>query len=146
MDVKTQDQQIDETLVLERLFVRFTSFSGVLALALACIGLHGTIAYAVNRRTPEIGIRLALGAQRGQVLRMMLRETLLLTGVGVVIGLLLAGAATRLVSSQLFGLKATDVWTAVLAMSILSAVALFAGYLPSRRASRLDPMIALRSE
>jgi ABC-type antimicrobial peptide transport system permease subunit len=118
----------------------------VLALLLACIGLYGIMSYAVVRRTNEIGIRMALGAQRGNVLWLVLKETFSLIIIGVTIGLCAALGTTRLISSMLFGLTATDPVTIAVAIFLLVAVAAFAGYLPARRASRVDPMVALRYE
>ncbi len=149
-DVKTQTQQVDELLLQERLFAKLSSFFGALALLLASVGLYGILSYAVARRTSEIGVRMALGAQRGNIIGMVLRETMLLVLIGVAIGLPVALAATRLASSLisglLFGLKATDPTTIALATLLMTAVALSAGYLLARRASRVDAMVALRYE
>jgi ABC-type antimicrobial peptide transport system permease subunit len=144
--VKTQDQQIDEALVQERLIARLASFFGTLALALAAIGLYGTMAYTVGRRTNEIGVRVALGASRKQILKMVLREAFALVLIGILLGLPLALAAGRLVASQLYGLKASDPLTLSAAIGLLVAVATLAAYLPARRASKVDPMVALRYE
>ena len=144
--VKTQDQQIDEALVQERLIARLASFFGTLALALAAIGLYGTMAYTVGRRTNEIGVRVALGASRKQILKMVLRDAFALVLIGMLLGLPLALAAGRLVASQLYGLKASDPLTLSAAMGLLVAVASLAAYLPARRASKVDPMVALRYE
>ena len=130
----------------ERLFAKFSSFFGLLALLLACIGLYGIMSYAVVRRTNEIGIRMALGAQRGNVLWLVLKETLSLIIIGVAIGLCTALAATRVISSMLFGMTATDPSTIAMSTLVLVAVAAFAGYLPAKRASQVDPMVALRWE
>jgi ABC-type antimicrobial peptide transport system permease subunit len=108
--------------------------------------LYGVLSYAVARRTNEIGIRMALGARRGDVIWLVLREALALVGAGVVIGLLASLAATRTVSTLLFGLRPNDPLTIVAATLLLLAVAALAGYLPARRASRVDPMAALREE
>jgi predicted permease len=145
-DVRTQSQQVNESIAQERLFATLSSFFGLLALLLASIGLYGVMSYSVARRTNEIGIRLALGAQRGDVMRLVLRETLLLVLIGLVIGLGAAMASTRLISSMLFGLTPNDPGTILLAALLLVAVATLAGYLPARRASRVDPMVALRYE
>ena len=104
------------------------------------------MSYNVGRRTNEIGIRMALGAQRGDVLRLVMKESMLLVVVGVALGLTLAVAAGRLVRSLLFGLSPTDPFTIFLAAVVLIAVAGIAGYLPARRASRVDPMVALHDE
>jgi predicted permease len=149
-DLKTQSEQIDELLLQERLFAKLAGFFGLLALALACVGLYGIMSYAVARRTGEIGIRMALGAQRWNILRMILRETLILVGTGVALGIPASLATTRyaasVISGLLYGLKVTDTSTVAIAAAILILVALFAGFLPARRASRVDPMVALRYE
>ncbi|MGH9730889.1 MAG: FtsX-like permease family protein, partial [Candidatus Acidiferrales bacterium] len=116
------------------------------ALALAAVGIYGLVAHSVTRRTQEIGVRMALGAQRSDVLRMVLGESARLAAIGLVIGIGLSFAATQLISSLLFGVKATDPLTFVIVAVVLSAVALLASYIPARRAMRLDPMIALRYE
>jgi len=145
-DINTETEQIEQATFQERLFARLLSFFGLLALVLACVGLYGVMAYGVARRTNEIGLRMALGAERQNVLWMLLRETLWLMAGGIGIGLPLALAACRLVSSMLFGLKPADPLTIATAILILVAVAALAGYLPARRASRVDPMVALRYE
>ncbi|HTF37983.1 MAG TPA: ABC transporter permease [Blastocatellia bacterium] len=144
--VKTQSQQADESLVQERLFATLSSFFGVLALLLACIGLYGVMSYGVARRTNEIGIRMALGATAPLVTRMVMRETMLVVGIGVAIGLGAAVATTRLVAAMLFGLAPTDPVTISFAVLLMIGVAALAGYIPARRAARVDPMIALRYE
>jgi predicted permease len=145
-DVATQKQQIDESLGGERFFVQFTSLFGLLALGLALVGLYGLTAYSVVRRTREIGVRMALGAQHAQVLWMVLQESLLLAGLGIAVGLAAALAATRVLASMLFGLAPTDPLTIAGASLIMTAVAALAGYLPARRATKVDPMVALRYE
>jgi predicted permease len=145
-DLKTQSQQADESLTQERLFATLSSFFGVLALLLACIGLYGVMSYGVARRTNEIGIRMALGASAPRVTRMVMRETMLVVVVGVAIGLGAAVATTRLIASMLFGLAATDALTISFAVVLMIGVAAVAGYLPARRASKVDPMVALRYE
>ena len=139
-------QQVDASLYQERLVSALSGFFGVLALLLACIGLYGIMAYAVARRTNEIGIRLALGAERSGILRMVLGEAFLLAAVGILIGLPAAWAATRLIGSMLYGLRSTDPLTILAATALLGTVAAFAGYLPARRATKVDPMVALRYE
>ncbi|MGH9451104.1 MAG: ABC transporter permease, partial [Terriglobia bacterium] len=145
-DIHTETEKIGESLMQERLFAQLSSFFGGLALLLACVGLYGVLSYSVARRTNEIGIRMALGAQRGDILWMVLRETLLLIGIGVAIGVPCALAASKLVSRMLFGLKSTDPVTIGIATAVMLAVAVLAGYLPARRASRVDPLVALRYE
>jgi len=149
-DVRTQTQQIDELLLQERLFARLTGFFGALALILVGVGLYGVMSYTVARRTNEIGIRMALGAQRGNILGMVLREVLLLVGLGVALGVAGSFATARLaqatVSGLLFGLKIDDATVIVLAAVVLVTVATLAGLVPARRASRVDPMVALRYE
>jgi len=148
--ITTEAQQSDESLLHERLFAKLTSFFGLLALLLACIGLYGILSYAVARRTPEIGVRMALGAQQADVVRMILRETCLLVAAGLAIGVPASLAAARLASSVisdlLYGLKTTDVPTITLAALLLIGVAVCAGSFPARRAMRVDPMVALRYE
>ena len=144
IDVKTQTDQIEESLSQERMFARLASFFAALALLLVSVGLYGTLAYAVTRRTNEIGLRIALGAQRFTVLWMVLRESLLLVVAGAAIGLALAFASTRFVVSQLYGVGPNDVFTMAAAVFVLAAVGGLAGYLPARRAARVDPMVALR--
>jgi predicted permease len=145
-DFKTLTEQVDESLYQEKLVSTLSSFFGVLALVLACIGLYGIMSYAVARRTNEIGIRMALGAERAGILRMVLREVLVLAAIGVGIGLPAACAATRSIASMLYGLKATDPSTVLIATLLMTSVAVFAGYLPARRAANVDPMVALRHE
>jgi len=145
-NVVTFTEQVNELLVQERLIATLSSFFGLLALLLICVGLYGIISYSVVLRTNEIGIRMTLGAQQGDVLWLILRETLALVLIGVAVGLVASLSATRLVSSMLFGLKPTDPMTISFAILMLIAVAAFAGYLPARRASRVDPMVALRYE
>jgi predicted permease len=145
-NVKTQVQQIDQTLFQERLFARLSSLFGLLALTMACVGLYGTMTYAVTRRTNEIGVRLALGADPGAILRSVMGEVLALAAVGVAIGALAALAAGRLIASMLFGLKPADPSTLAGAALLMIAVAAISGYIPARRAAKVDPMVALRYE
>ena len=130
----------------ERVIALLSGFFAGLALLLASIGLYGLMSYAVTRRTREMGIRVALGAQRESVLWIVLRETLALTVIGLAVGIPAAIAACRLISSMLFGLSASDPLTIAAVSLLLLAVALLAGYLPARRASSIDPLVALRSE
>jgi ABC-type antimicrobial peptide transport system permease subunit len=144
--VRTQDQQIESALLQERLFVTLTSGFGVLALALACVGIYGIMAYQVANRTNEIGIRLALGAQPGQVQGMILRESTWLAGAGIVAGVGAALALVRLVKSMLYGIQPWDPVTLIGGVFILLAVALAASWIPARRAAGVQPMEALRHE
>jgi predicted permease len=146
MDIRTQQQQIDATMQQERMFASLTAGFGMLALALACVGIYGVMAYTVSQRTNEIGIRLALGAERRQVRGMVLREAGWLAVLGVGAGLVVAIGLGQLVKSMLYGLKATDPVTLVGAAGLLLAVALAAGWVPAMRASRVEPMVALRHE
>jgi len=145
-EVKTQRAWIDETISQEIAFVRLCSAFAVLALAIACVGLYGTMSYNVARRTGEIGIRMALGAQRGRVLWMVLREVILLVAVGLAISLPAALAASKLLESFLFGMRPNDPRALAGSVVTLVSAAILAAYLPARSASRIDPMIALRQE
>jgi predicted permease len=145
-EVKTQTQMMAEALTQERLLAKLCAFFGALALALAAIGLYGLMAYSVSRRTHEIGIRMALGAHRRQVLYMVLQQSLVLVAAGTVIGLLAAMATTRLIGSELYGLKPTDPLTLASAAFFMLAVGAFAAYLPALRATKVDPTVALRYE
>jgi predicted permease len=138
--------QISETLLRDRLMAALAGAFGVLAAVLAAIGLYGVIAYMVARRQNEIGVRMALGADRGTVVRLVLREALALLAAGLAIGAGLALWAGRAADKLLFGLKPNDPTTFVAAAVLLGVVAVAAGYIPARRASRLDPMYALRVE
>ncbi len=130
----------------EIVFARLCTGFAALALIIACIGLYGTMSYTVARRTGEIGIRMALGAQRGVVVRMILRRVIVLAAAGMAIGVPAALFASRLVASFLFGMKANDPRALLLAAAILFAAALLAGYVPARKASRIDPATAIRNE
>jgi predicted permease len=145
-EVKTQAEQAEQSFAQERIFAKLSAFFGLLALLLACIGLYGIMSYGVARRTREIGIRMALGAEARNVLWLVMRETMILVLIGAAIGLPAALVATQLISSMLFGLTPTDPATVVFATIFMIGVAAFAGYLPARRASRVDPMVALRYE
>ena len=137
---------IEESLLRDRLMATLSGLFGVLALLLASIGLYGILSYGVASRTKEIGIRMALGAQSREVLSLVLREALILVLVGVAVGLPVVFAATRFASSLLFGLTATDPVSLGLAALLMFAVAMIAGYLPARRATKVDPLVALRYE
>ena len=144
--VTTQNEIVDQSLGGPRALTQLTALLGLLALLLASIGLYGTMSHAVVQRRKEIGIRMALGAERQNVLRMVLREGLLLTLGGISGGLALGAALTRLISSQLYGLSATDPLTFVTVSLLLAGVAFLASYIPARSAMRVDPMVALRYE
>jgi predicted permease len=144
--IQTQTDAIGRMLFLERTLAALSSFFGVLALALACVGLYGTMAYAVERRTREIGVRIALGAAGGVIQRMILGETLTMVLAGLAVGLPLALAAARLLRAQLFALSPYDPVTVLTAVLAVLAVTILAGYVPARRASRVDAMVALRCE
>ena len=137
---------IEESVLRESLLATLSGFFGLLALLLACIGLYGILSYNVASRTNEIGIRMALGARRRNVLWLVLREALLMVVGGVAVGLPMIWATTRLASTLLFGLTPTDPVSLLLAALLMIAVAMMAGYLPARRAMRVDPMVALRYE
>jgi predicted permease len=146
VNVRTQRQQIDDNMQMERIFAALTAGFGVLALALACVGIYGIMAYSVANRRNEIGIRLALGAQPGQVRGMVLRESTWLAAVGIVVGIGAALALTRLVKSMLYGIQPYDPVTMAGGVLILLAVALAASWIPARRAAGVQPMEALRHE
>jgi len=143
---RTVGETTNAELVEERVIAMLSSFFAALALLLASVGLYGLMSYTVTRRTREIGIRVAVGAQRQNVLWLVLRETLALALFGIAVGIPCAIAACRLISSMLFGLSPTDLSAIVTACLLLLAVAFVAGYLPARRASAIDPMLALRTE
>jgi predicted permease len=147
-DVMTMDQQIQGTngFFLFNLGARTAGGLGILALLLAVIGIYGVISYAVNRRTHEIGVRLAIGAQRSEILRMVLRQGMMLVAIGVAIGIAVALAIAHAVSHFLIGVSPNDPLTFVGASIVLGSAALLACYLPARRATRVDPMIALHCE
>jgi predicted permease len=146
IDIRTQRQQIDANMQMERAFAALTAGFGVLALALACVGIYGIMAYSVANRRNEIGIRIALGAQPGQVRGMILRESTWLAATGIVVGVGVALELTRLVKSMLYGIQPSDPLTIAGGVSILLAVALAASWIPARRAASVQPMEALRHE
>jgi predicted permease len=146
IDLRTQREQIDATMQMERMFAALTTGFGLLALALACVGIYGVMAYQVANRTNEIGIRLALGAQPRQVRGMILRESTGLAIAGVVLGVAAALLLTRLVKSMLYGIEPWDPLTMVGGVVILQAVAVAASWIPARRAAGVQPMEALRHE
>ena len=145
-DMKTMTAVMDESLFIERMVAALSVAFGALATLLAAVGLYGVMSFTVARRTREIGVRMALGAERSSVMWLVLKEVALMVGIGVGVGLPLAFALSRVVQSQLFDLSAHDPIALFAAAAILASVALVAGYLPARRATRVDPMLALRYE
>jgi ABC-type antimicrobial peptide transport system permease subunit len=146
LKMETITQQVNYLMDQEQLISQLWTWFAGLALLLTSIGLYGVMTYNVARRTHEIGVRMALGAQNREVQWMILRESLLLLAIGVIVGVPATMAATRLVAAQLFGLSASDPPTFIVATLAISAVALLAAYFPARRATRVDPMVALRDE
>ena len=144
--VETQLSQIERRFASERVLAQAYALFGGIAVFVAAIGLFGLLSYMVAQRTREIGIRMAMGAQRGEVLGLVLRESMLLVVAGLAIGVAAAVGAGRLVASQLFGLEPTDIPTMLSAIAVMIAGTAVAGYLPARRATRVDPMVALRYE
>jgi ABC-type antimicrobial peptide transport system permease subunit len=142
----TMDEIISDSLAARRFSMILLGVFAALALALSSIGIFGVISYVVSQRTHEIGIRMALGAQRSDVLRLMLGDGMKMTLIGVAIGVVAALLVTRLMQNMLFGVSAADPLTFAAVAVILSGVALLACYLPTRRAMRVDPMVALRYE
>lgn len=145
-DLRTLDDQIEISLFIQRLLATLSTVFGGVSTLLAALGLYGVMAFMVARRTREIGIRMALGADTGSVVWMVMREVLLLAAIGVAIGVGVAWAATRLIQAQLFGIQATDRFTIAAAALGIVAVAALAGYFPARRATSIDPVRALRWE
>ena len=139
-------KEVRDSIQQNRGYAELSSAFGLLVLFLACIGLYGTMAYRVSRRTHEIGVRMALGAQPGDVLRLVTRECLMLLGIGLVIGVALALASTKIIASQLFEVQPNDPLTFAAVVAVLVIVALAACYIPARRAMKVDPMVALRYE
>ena len=146
VNIKTQVQQIDAMLFQERLIARLSSLFGLAALLLAAIGLYGLLAHEVTRGTREIGIRVALGAPTGQVLRRVVRHGVALAAVGIAIGIAASLAVTRLLGTMLYDVKPGDPITLIAVTLLLMLVALGACYIPARRATRVDPLVALRHE
>ena len=145
-DMKTMEVQVDESLFAERMVAALSVAFGALATLLAAIGLYGVMSYAVTRRTREIGIRMALGAERGRVMWLVLKEVAAMAAAGIAGGLVVALWLTRQVQSQLFGLAPNDPATLAGATLLLALIAIAAGYLPARRATTIDPILSLRSE
>jgi len=145
-ELKTLAGQLDETLLTEHLIALLSAGFGLLATLLAAIGLYGVMAFAVARRTRELGVRMALGAQRSSVIWLVMKEVVLLLVIGLAVGVPAAMGLGRYVSSQLYGIQSNDPWLALTTVVLLSAVAALAGMIPAHRASRVDPMVALRYE
>jgi predicted permease len=145
-NVKTQSFQIDQMLNQEIIFARLCTAFALLALLIACVGLYGTMAYTVARRTREIGIRMALGAQRAGVVWMVLREALVLAAVGLAVSIPTALGTSKFVKAFLFGVEPNSPAALTLAVGVLLSATLLAGYVPARKASRIDPMTAVRHE
>jgi predicted permease len=145
-ELKTLASQLDETLLTERLIAMLSAGFGLLATLLAAIGLYGVMAFVVARRTKELGVRMALGAQPGSVIWLVMKEVLLLLAIGLAIGVPTALALGKYVAAQLYGIQARDPWIAAASMAGLIFVATLAGFIPARRASRIDPIMALRYE
>jgi putative ABC transport system permease protein len=143
---RTLAAQVDESLARERLLATLSGFFGGLALLLAMIGLYGVTSYSVTRRQNEIGVRIALGAQQSRVLSTIMGEVMILTGIGLAIGLPVTIAATHFITSLLYRVTANDPWTISVTATMLAMVAAVAGFLPAHRASLIDPMSALREE
>jgi predicted permease len=143
---RTMAEHMGAAMVAQRIGAILLSVLGTVALALAVVGLYGVMSYAVNQRTRELGIRLALGAGQGQVLRIVLRDGMRLAALGIIIGVLGALGGGRLLASQLFGISPADPVTFTAIAFLLASVALLASYLPARRATKVDPMVALRAE
>ena len=144
--LRTLDDQVEIALFIQRLLATLSTVFGGVSTLLAALGLYGVMAFMVARRTREIGIRMALGADTGSVVWMVMREVLVLAAAGVAIGVGAAWAATRLIQAQLFGIQATDLSTMAAAALGIVAVAVLSGYLPARRATTIDPVRALRWE
>jgi predicted permease len=144
--VTTLDQQVSGSIAHQRLVAQLSTFFGLLAVFLSCIGIYGLMSYMVSRRTNEIGIRMALGAERSSVRWLVMREIILLVAIGVAIGVPVTLACSRLVTNMLFGIRPTDAVSVVASVLALLVVGMLSGWLPARRASHVDPMVALRYE
>jgi macrolide transport system ATP-binding/permease protein len=145
-EIRSQVEDIDQRINQEIIFAKLCTGFAILALVIACVGLYGTVSYNVARRIGEIGIRVALGAQRGRVVWMVLREVCVVAAVGLAISVPIASVTSKLVESFLYGMKPNDPLALTLAVVILLSAAILAGYVPARKASRIDPMVALRHE
>jgi len=145
-DVHTMERRLYDSLARRRFSMLLLGVFATFALILAAIGIYGVMTYWVNQRTHEIGIRMALGAQPGSILQLVIRQSLLMVSVGIGIGLTGAFALTRVMASLLFGISATDRWTFIMISLLLGGIALLASYIPARRAAKVDPIVALRYE
>jgi ABC-type antimicrobial peptide transport system permease subunit len=146
IDLHSLDQQVADNFTQERLIARLTTLFGLLALVLAAVGLYGITSYAVARRTSEIGLRMALGADRSNVVRMVMRGAFLQVGIGLAIGIPIALLGARAMADQLYGVRAWDPMSLGTAIGVLTVAAAVAGFLPARRAASIEPMVALRIE
>jgi len=145
-NIRTMDQQIGSTLVRERLLAFLSTAFGLLALAMACIGLYGVVSFDVSRRLRDIGVRLALGAQRVNVIWQVLRTALVVSLAGIAAGLAATVAATRMLAALLFDVTSRDPLTLAVAAALLLLTAMAASFLPAHRASRIDPIVVLRAD
>jgi putative ABC transport system permease protein len=145
-DVTPLTSRLELVTTNQRIAATFVGAFGVVALVLAAVGIYGVVAYTTRQRTHEIGIRMALGADRGEVFRLVLSQGFRLTLIGIALGLTVSLAATRFLRSQLFAVTATDPLTFALVAVLLCGAALAACYIPARRATKVDPMVALRYE
>jgi ABC-type antimicrobial peptide transport system permease subunit len=146
LEFHTLAEQVDDSLVQERLLATLSTFFGALALVLAMIGLYGALSYLVAQRQREFGIRMALGAPRDSILRLVMRDVIIVLAGGLAAGACLALVTVSMLQKMLFALAPHDTFTFIAAIGVLSAVAILAGYLPARRAMRVNPMVALRYE
>jgi ABC-type antimicrobial peptide transport system permease subunit len=146
LNFQTLEAQVNDSIRQDQLLATLSGFFGGLALLLAMIGLYGVLAYMVTQRRKEIGIRMALGAGRNSIVGLIMRDVSILLFAGVTAGVALSFWATRLTQKMLFNLDMHDAKTILSSVAVLATVALFAGYLPARRATRIDPMLALRDE
>ncbi len=146
IDLRSLDDQVNDNLNQERLIARLTMLFGILALVLASVGLYGITSYAVARRTSEIGLRMALGADRGNVVRMVLRGAFVQVGLGLALGIPIAMLGAHYMADQLYGVSSYDPMSLVIAIGVLALAAALAGFIPARRAASIEPMQALRIE